>query len=90
LKIVKDDKLFDAKKLLDKGLIILSRDNDNVIVPFKDHFDKVSTEEIYFRCGQLNSENKINGLGRKIRLTPKYTDEYIVDFHEETTYLIEG
>ena len=90
LKIVKEEKLLNAKKLLEKGLIILSRGEDNAISPLKDHFDKVSTEEIYIRYGQLTSENKINGIGRKVRLSPRYTDDYIVGFYEENTYFEEG
>jgi len=90
LKVVKEDKLLDAKKLLTKGLIILSRGEDNTIIPLKNHLDKVSDDEIYIRYGQLNSKNKIIGIGRKISIKPKYYASAINDFVEEKTYIEEG
>jgi len=41
MKVVKEDKLLDGKKLLQDGLIILSRNQDNTIVAIKNHLETV-------------------------------------------------
>ena len=90
LKIVEGNKLFDAKKLLEAGLITLARDNVNEIIPYKFNFDESNRDYVYIKCGQLNSDNKIIGIGRKIRLNPKYYNDIIVDFYDSETFIEEG
>jgi len=61
MKVFKHSKLLDAKKLLESGSIILSKSesDDNEIVPYSSHVDKVSKEEIIIRYGQLNKDKKL-------------------------------
>ena len=82
--------MLNAKKLLEDGLLIISRDNYKAINPLKEHLDKYSKEEIYIRYGQLTSDNKICGIGRKISLSPKYYRSEIIDLIEDKTYIEEG
>jgi len=59
MKVIKDSYLLDAKKILESGSIILETSEDNKIVPYSSHVDKVSDEEIYIRYGQLNEDKKL-------------------------------
>jgi len=61
--------------MLEEGLIMVERNENSQIVPYSSYLDKVFKDEIYIRYGQLNSRNRINGLGRKIYLKPKYYRE---------------
>jgi len=88
MKVVKQNRLLDAQKLLEDGTIILSRFNNSDIVPYNFYIDKVSKDEIYIRYGQLNSSKKINGIGRKICLRPKGNP--IESYDEEKSYIDEG
>jgi len=66
---VRDEKLLDASKLLKADLIVIGRNEDNEILSCKCDIDKSNNnEKIYIRLGQLNGENKLTGIGRKIHL----------------------
>jgi len=88
--VVKENKLLDAKKLISEGIIIIRRDSNQDVVPFKKVVDKVTNEEIYIRYGQLDSNNKINGIGTKITLRPKYYSGKIFEFIENGTFIEQG
>jgi len=63
------------------------------VIPNKNHTYKHSDDgdvKIYIRCGQLNSENRIIGLGRKIVLNPIYYRDQIINLSEEKSYIEEG
>ena len=49
-----------------------------------------SSDQIYIRYGQLNSQDFIDGLGRKISLKPIYYRDTIIDFDENNTFIEEG
>jgi len=55
-------------KLLEEGIIIIKRDSNNLVLPIRSHIKKVKDDDIYIKSGQLNKENKLDGLGRKIHL----------------------
>ena len=38
----------------------------------------------------MNSEKKLEGLGRKVTLKPKYFGDTPIDFEEDATYIEEG
>ena len=76
--------------MLDEGLIIVKRDQSMSIIPSKRHIEKISKEQICIRYGQLNSENKIDGLGRKITVVPKFSGLAIIEIDEENTFIEEG
>jgi len=42
------------------------------IVPARTHVERVSKTETYIRYGQLNNDNKLDGIGRKMTLKPKF------------------
>ena len=76
--------------MLKKGLLVVKRDENSDICQFSNHVDKVSDDEIYIRHGQLNSDHKIDGLGRKISLRPKYYGQILIDLVEGNTFIEEG
>ena len=82
--------MFDTTELLQNGLVIIKRNEEKEIIPYSSHLDKISDEEIYIRCGQLDSNNKLDGIGRKITLRPIYYRKCVTDFTSETTYIEEG
>lgn len=92
IKLYSDNNLLDGEKLLNDALVIIERNKDEEIIPFSTHLDKISKNVIYIRYGQLNNQNEICGLGRKIHLSMKYSDngKEFLGFDEETTYIEEG
>jgi len=67
--------MFDTTELLQNGLVTIKRNEENEVIPYSSNLDKISDEEIYIRCGQLDSNNKLDGIGRKITLRPTYYHE---------------
>jgi len=58
----------NAKKLLEDGQIIIKRNEDGEMVPYNYSIQKLSSEEVNIRFGQLNADSKLHGIGRKIHL----------------------
>ena len=88
--MIKHELLLNAKKLLEDGIIVMKRNSQNQIIPYANHMDNLSSNEIYIRYGQLNSDQHIHGIGRKICLFPKDNKESIREFREDLTYIDEG
>ena len=65
------------KRLLEDGLLIVKRDEENKILKVKKDY-KREDKDVFLRYGQLDSEDKINGLGRRIYLR-EYSEEYYYD-----------
>ena len=66
--------------MLENGFVNVKRNEDNSIVEYESNFEEISENEIYIRYGQLNDAKKLEGIGRKITLKPKYYAKKVVDF----------
>lgn len=51
-------------------MIAIRRDQNKQIIPYDKAIEKVSENEIYIRHGQLNSEKMLDGIGRKVLISP--------------------
>ena len=85
---------FDGETLLQGGLIVARRElakDGYTIVPLKKNVNKKSKEVIYIRYGQLDCENKMYGIGRKIMLEPEYfgSTDIIKEFNS-SSFVMEG
>jgi len=74
------------------GQLIVRRDRHDKIIAFNKHVEKVpQSNKIYIRYGQLNSKNKLDGVGVKITLVPKYvTGSETINGFLDTSYIEEG
>ena len=77
--------------IIDKILLNISKDQNKISPCINDLEPQSFNSEIYIRYGQLDSDQLIHGLGRKICLKPnnKYRDQ-IIDFDKENTFMEEG
>jgi len=60
----------------------VKRTSNDSIVPSSNYLEIVSNDEIYIRQGQLNEQNINDGIGRKIKLTPKNVNQVISSFNQ--------
>ena len=82
--------LFQPRKLIADGYLILQREN-NQIVPCTQTMNSDSSGNFIIRSGQLSDGGKkLNGLGRKIRLNQVTTDDNVTYYNEEKSFVIEG
>ena len=86
--------LLDSRKLIEKGIIIFKRQPNHELVPFSQILTKSNHKDqnqtIYIRQGQLNSDQKLHGIGAKITLKPKYFNSKIYSFVENDSFIEQG
>ena len=87
--------LFNLRRLLMDAFMIVSRNEENKIIPVDFDVEKRTDDfgdtTIFIRCGQLIEQNEkrmVHGIGRQINLMPKYDAKVknIIGFYESNIW----